>query len=150
MTLRELWQKLLILSTVAHPDDVYPSLSTGLPQVVDAKEVGWHTSQAEPGKACNTCMHYHLQVELLPDKPAPPKPQHDYDEEELINLVKLPIYMGYCTKLQAKWGCILSGIRSDYGCIYWQEKPAIDQFDDNVIEEDDGRTPVVPTIIGGV
>lgn len=149
MGLTELWQKLKTLSLVASQEDAYTPTSTGLPQVLVAKEIGWHTSQAEPGKACNTCIYYHLQVELLPDKPAPPPPQHDYDEEELINLVKLPIYIGYCTKLQAKWGCVLSGIRSDHGCIYWEEKPAIEQFDDNVIEEDDGRTPIAPTIIGG-
>jgi hypothetical protein len=150
MGLTELWQKLKTLSLVASQEDAYTPTSTGLPQVYDAKALGWHTSQAEPGKACNTCSYYHLQVELLPDTPTPPKPQHDYDEEELINLVKLPNYVGYCTKLQAKWGCILSGIRSDHGCIYWEEKPAMEQFDDNVIEEDDGRTPVAPTIIGGV
>lgn len=149
MTLRELWTKLLTISGVAAQKDVSTPTYFTTPQTLDAKAVGWCTSRAEPGKACNTCTHYHLQVELSVDKPTPPPPQHDYDEEELINMVKLPVYFGFCSKLAGKYNILLYGIRSDYGCPHWLEKPAHEQFDDNVIEEDDGRTPIVPTIIGG-
>lgn len=140
-------KKTVVSSTVVHADDAHTPNSGTPPQVLDAKAVKYKMSRNESGMSCSTCLHYHLQVELDEDSEVPPKPQHDYDAEELINMVKLPVYWGFCSRWMPEWGLLLSGIRGDWMCPYFEEKPQRLQFEDDVINEDDGRTPVAPTTI---
>lgn len=146
MHLRELWQKIKTLSTVGSETKGYTHTVPKLPYIIESKEFSHVMSNPEAGRACNTCQHYHLQVELMEGQTVPPAPQHDYDEEELINLVKVPIYFGLCSVF-LKNNMLIHGVRSDQGCPLWTEKPVIFQFDDNVIESDDGTTPVVPKVM---
>jgi hypothetical protein len=145
MTIHELLEKIKTVSTIGTATSGDSHTHCSPPYVLEAKEVSHITSYPEPGKACNTCQHYHLHTPLDPDTQVPPKPQHDYDEEELINMVKLPVYYGCCSRFLAKTCTIIYGVRSDEGCPLWEEKPIRLQFDDNVILEDDGRTPIAPT-----
>lgn len=147
MALPESWLKMKIISQIVGATNVDTTTLRTYPQLLDSKEVWWHTSPSKAGMACKTCIHYHLQVELKTDEEVPPKPQHDYDERELIELVKMPTYFGYCSKLLPRWGVILGGIRSDHMCGYFEEKPVTEQFEDDIIAVDDGRVPIAPTII---
>lgn len=141
------WLKRKILSLLVPATNADTPNSSKVLQVVQAKEVGWHTSRNESGMACKTCIYYHLGVELVVDEQVPPETRYDYDDRELIEMVRLPVYWGYCTKVQDSWGYLISGIRSDHMCGHYEEKLSYLQFEDDVIEEDDGRTPVVPKVI---
>ena len=144
MTLRELWKKILVLSTVAPTEDGGTPSCLVIPQMVDAKGVSWYTSHPEPGRACNTCVHFHLNIDLEPGSKVPPEVKHIYTEEELVNMVTYHRRRGCCSKMLNIYGILVVNTWSDHGCGFWEEK--MDQFDDDVIEEDDGRTPVVPTV----